>query len=179
MKNLKVSKAIKDLENYRSKSWYYILDDNHKVRRTHKMLEWAKWMEKFGKNRIIKQTLLKNKCWVSTVFLGVDYNWTGKGKPIVFETMVFDKNVVERFRIDDGPVRESIGAELYQTRYTSYEKALRGHKQAIRKFAGRKASRHSKSPIKRIGVGILNGSSSKGRPSKQAPVGKQLKAKTI
>lgn len=154
MKNAK--QLAKEIEDYRSKNWYYILDDNHKVRKTHKMLEWAKWMEQFGKNRIIKQTLLKNNLWVSTVFLGVNYNWTGKGKPIVFETMVFDKNNVEVYAIDNGPERESIGAEVSTVRYDSYDKALKGHGEAIKKYESRPPSRRVRSKVKRLRTGILN-----------------------
>ncbi len=151
----------KELEEYVSKNWFYILDDDHRVRKTHNMAEWGKWMEKFGKNRIIRQTLLKNNCWVSTVFLGVDYNWTGKGEPIVFETMVFDKNVIHQYALGDEKPRDDIGEELYQTRYTSYDKALRGHKQAVRKFAGRPASKHRKFRAKRVRAGVFDSSLAK------------------
>ncbi len=47
---------------------------------------------------------------VSTVFLGIDHRY-GKGQPIVFETMIFGGK-------HDG----------YQTRYSTWEEAVEGHK---------------------------------------------------
>jgi len=47
---------------------------------------------------------------VSTVFLGLDHNFTGRGGPILFETMIFG-----------GPL------DLWQDRYGTYADAERGH----------------------------------------------------
>jgi hypothetical protein len=53
---------------------------------------WARFMEHY------KRTLAKDTCShknfegtadVSTVFLGIDHNFTGKGDPVLFETMIF------------------------------------------------------------------------------------------
>ena len=52
-------------------------------------MQWANWVS--GQNCIIKQTDTMGK-FVSTVFLGIDHNFTGKGKPVLFETMVFDQD---------------------------------------------------------------------------------------
>ena len=47
---------------------------------------------------------------LSTVFLGMDYNHTGEGKPILFETMVFGGDMDGR-----------------QERYCTWDEALAGH----------------------------------------------------
>ena len=68
---------------------HWILEEDHTVREA-SLLEWAEW---FGKNielRIVKREEF-NEGVVSTVFLGLDHNYTG-GDPHVFETMVFDKD---------------------------------------------------------------------------------------
>lgn len=52
--------------------------------------------------------------FVSTVFLCIDHNFLGSGPPILFETMVFDKNE----------------NSVYTERYRSYEEAEEGHKAA-------------------------------------------------
>lgn len=48
---------------------------------------------------------------VSTVFLGIDHNHSGKGPPVLFETMVFG-----------GPLSD------YQNRYCTWKEAEEGHK---------------------------------------------------
>jgi hypothetical protein len=41
-------------------------------------------------NKIVKQEEI-GKFFVSTVFLGFDHDWSFKGPPLLFETMVFHK----------------------------------------------------------------------------------------
>ena len=53
---------------------------------------------------------------VSTVFLGIDHNWTGHGPPIVFETMVFGLPALEG----------------YQERYATWDAAEAGHQEAVK-----------------------------------------------
>lgn len=54
---------------------------------------------------------------VSTVFLGLDHNYTGRGPPVLFETMIF------------GP--DSL-AETDMWRYCTWDEAEAGHKNAVR-----------------------------------------------
>ncbi len=70
------------------KSLYYILESDREIRGTNDVLEWAAWFEDF-ENRRIDVTKLPNDVRVSTVFLGVDHNFTEDGPPLIFETMVF------------------------------------------------------------------------------------------
>ena len=68
----------------------------------------------FGRNR----TVAKDKIGdveISTVFLGLDHQF-GKGRPLLFETMVF-------------------GGELDQEmdRYSTYEEAEKGHKFMVKR----------------------------------------------
>lgn len=51
---------------------------------------WARMIEDSESRRVAKTTV--GDADVSTVFLGIDYNWTGKGPPLVFETMIFGGN---------------------------------------------------------------------------------------
>ena len=96
------------------------------------MLEWAKLLE--DKNyQIIKQDTFKNGNFVSTVWLGLNYNF-GKGKPLIFETMVFDTNKKEKFKIGKRKM-ESMGEELDVKRYATLEEAKRGHKKMIKKYS--------------------------------------------
>jgi hypothetical protein len=97
----------------------YMLDQNKKVVRVKELLEWADWFE--NADRKIKQEWIGDK-WVSTVFLGLDFNYNEPEipsedyQPIVFETMIKHK---EEGWLD------------YQERYSTYEEALAGHKRAV------------------------------------------------
>lgn len=73
--------------------------------------EWGKWMQ--SANRVLKKTDLFNDITVSTVFLGIDYDFFG-GIPILFETMIFGGEY-------DG----------YCERYATWEEAEQGHEEAI------------------------------------------------
>ena len=69
--------------------------------------KWAEWFEKADR-RIARDE--RGGVVVSTVFLGLDYNFSDIGPPIVFETMVFG-----------GPLHQ------YQDRCASYDQAMRMH----------------------------------------------------
>ena len=50
-------------------------------------MAWARWFEK---ERREWQIISEVDCYrISTVFLGLDHNYTGVGPPILWETMVF------------------------------------------------------------------------------------------
>jgi hypothetical protein len=69
---------------------YYILID--KVPVAVDLKTWDTWFEKTqtsGDTRRVNQTVVNKRCSVSTVFLGLDHNFSGTGDPILFETMVF------------------------------------------------------------------------------------------
>lgn len=71
---------------------------------------WGRWFENFS-NRQVAFTELGDKR-ASTVFLGLDHQWEIGGKPLLFETMVFDQN-------------NSI--DRYCMRYSTWEDAEAGH----------------------------------------------------
>ena len=74
----------------------YKLDSNHNPVLTDEGEDWAHWFE--SANRIVQQQWVGNY-YVSTVFLGIDHNFSGSGAPILFETMVFsDGDGIETHR---------------------------------------------------------------------------------
>lgn len=77
--------------------------------------EWASWFE--TASRHVGKTEVAPGISVSTVFLGIDHNFTGMGEPILFETMVFD---------DYGEVIRSTFA-----RYSTWDEAETGHARAV------------------------------------------------
>ena len=74
--------------------------------------EWATFRETWDNRRIAQEDAGENR--VSTVFIGMDMGWNPE-KPLVFETMVFDKE----------------GNECYCTRASTYEEAEQQHKEAV------------------------------------------------
>jgi hypothetical protein len=72
------------------------------------------WAKRFKDDRRVASTAINDKCSVSTVFLGLDHNFSGKGDPLLFETMIFG-----------GPLDE------HQRRYATWDQAERGHAEAV------------------------------------------------
>ena len=91
---------------------YYILKDK-KVIPVNDVLEWAKMFEK--KDRRVAEDNI-GEVRISTVFLGLNHRF-GKGKPLIFETMVFGNCIFDN----------------YQERYSTYEEAEKGHKFMVKR----------------------------------------------
>lgn len=75
----------------------FILDENNNVIPAN-LIEWGKFFENTGR-RIVKQEIVNDKT-VSTVFIGIDHNFSWRKdyephKSHIFETMVFEKDYLE------------------------------------------------------------------------------------
>lgn len=77
------------------------------------LIEWAKWFQ--TNERIVAQNKFPDDILVSTVFLGLDHNHAGAGKPILFETMIFGGQ-----------------HDQYQARYETWGQAEEGHQKALK-----------------------------------------------
>ena len=64
---------------------YYILKGKEPVEATAE--EWSVWFS--TADRHVAKTQV-GEYWVSTVFMGLDHNFSGRGAPVLFETMTFD-----------------------------------------------------------------------------------------
>lgn len=91
----------------------YTLDDSGNPVLERDQQHFGEWFE-CAENRIIKQDDLGNGVSVSTVFLGFDHRMSGRGPPMLWETMIFGG------RHND-----------YQKRYSSKAAALQGHNAAL------------------------------------------------
>lgn len=120
---------------------HYILDQHNIVMPEPDLQKWANWMssswggeESYKHPRFVKRTDVGDMT-VSTVFLGVDYNFESFGDPIVFETMVFRAmketgcQEVVGFNGHD----ETIGSLLWgdNRRYSLYAHAIAGHDETV------------------------------------------------
>jgi len=88
----------------------YIVDEEGEPIPCEDILKWGAWFE--TANRIVEKTHLEG-VEISTVFLGVNYNF-GSGKPLLYETMVFD----------------DYGSNLI-FRYASQKEAAEGHSKTV------------------------------------------------
>jgi hypothetical protein len=88
----------------------YVLDGHEPILEGD-LLAWGKWMQ--DGDRIVAQTMV-GEVRVSTIFLGLDYNFHLSGPPLLFETMVF-------------------GGELdqEQERYSNWDEAVAGHEAMV------------------------------------------------
>jgi hypothetical protein len=77
------------------------------------LITWAKWFDVVG-NRVVAFTQITSHVQVSTVFLGIDHNFSDKGPPLLFETMVFGGDNNE-----------------YQCRWSTWDEAKRGHDEIV------------------------------------------------
>lgn len=97
---------------------HYLLDENKEPYEV--SIEEAVKLYDDLEMKIVKQDKLDDGTFISTVFLGMDHGWWDERKnhnykPVLFETMIFGGEY-----------------DQYQERYTTYQKALEGHEQAIK-----------------------------------------------
>lgn len=85
---------------------------------TDNLLFWASNLEHEDRNVAVTiyPALNGNGHVVSTVFLGLDHNFTGRGPPILFETMIFPLDSRQ---------------ESYCMRYVTWQEAEEGHQRAM------------------------------------------------
>jgi hypothetical protein len=84
---------------------HYILNGHEPVAAD--LMTWAQWFEKADRRVAFNKI---GDTDVSTVFLGIDHNFYGRGAPLLFETMVFG-----------GPLDQEC------QRYSTWDQAEAGH----------------------------------------------------
>ena len=89
----------------------YILKDKVPIRCD----DYEEWSNFLMTNRIVRQDQLAGPILISTIFLGLDHNFSGEGDPILFETMMFGAPKLEG----------------YQMRYKTWDEAELGHDIAL------------------------------------------------
>jgi hypothetical protein len=87
-------------------------------------IDLERWIQLFEDRgyKIVAQHWVRG--WmISTVWLGLDHNFSAGGKPIIFETMVFPPG--------DESGEHGTSSEEYMERYSTEEAAQAGHDQAL------------------------------------------------
>lgn len=95
----------------------YVLDGHVPVA-VEDVLAWGAWFDESNEERRVALTYFDQdtprEVQVSTVFLGIDYNFSPNGLPLVFETMVFGGDY-----------------DQYTDRYTTWDEAEEGHARIV------------------------------------------------
>jgi len=99
----------------------YILDDLGRPMAVDDPIVWGAWLDSHHADRIVAQDVVEDRLFVSTVFLGLDHNFSAKGPPILYETMMF---------LHDGWKPTDWDGE-YQMRYRTRAEAEKGHRAAL------------------------------------------------
>lgn len=89
---------------------HYILD-GHEPKAVD-LMTWARWFE--TANRLVAKADLPGDVSVSTVFLGLNHNFSPSGPPLIFETMIFGGE-----------------HDQYHERYATWDDAVAGHERAV------------------------------------------------
>lgn len=106
-------------------------------------LQWAKLLED-RQYKIVKQEHTPKKMyWVSTVWLGIDHDFSWRHDepnpcPVIFETMVFDERP-ENQRTTEFSGDRTFAPDLAQERYTTEAEALEGHARLLQRFSDMEA----------------------------------------
>jgi hypothetical protein len=66
---------------------YFTLNASGEPEPCYDVIAWGEWLE--GADRTVARDRLSNGAEVSTVFLGLDHNFTASGPPVLWETMIF------------------------------------------------------------------------------------------
>lgn len=110
----------------------YILDEDGNVVSEPDLLKWARWFETSKDQRIVARTDLKD-VHVSTVFLGLDYNFGFGGKPLLWETLVFE-NKLSTEEIMGHAFTFHKTVDTYGERYHTKDEAITGHMLIVAKL---------------------------------------------
>lgn len=96
----------------------FVLDKNGEPVEENDLFKWAEWIEVAGEKRRVALDENGRGVTVSTVFLGLDFNFSDGGCPHLFETMVFTKG----------------GKDAYTERTATRKDAIEVHKSACKRF---------------------------------------------
>ena len=99
----------------------YILNDERNPILEPDVIKWGRWFENIS-NRILVKTQIGD-VQVSTVFLGIDHNFSEDGPPLLYETMIFY------------PPGAALGD--VQDRYATRAEAIAGHRVRVTEVKSR------------------------------------------
>jgi hypothetical protein len=99
----------------------FTLDEHNQPVPAEDLLEWAEWMFYSGREDVRRVELTEierngRKWTISTIFLGIDHG-SRRGKPILFETMIFAEGDPDRHQS--------------MSRYHTWEEAEIGHRKMV------------------------------------------------
>lgn len=95
-------------------------------------IEFAEWFE--TTDRRVRETIIEG-VRVSTVFLGMNHNFTGEGYPLLFETMVFEEDDYSGSLTFDVALKEGESGSVlgWCIRTSSWGEAEDAHQRVVEK----------------------------------------------
>lgn len=123
--------AVSFLEN---RGDHYILDEDGEPVSVD-LMTWAHWFETIDQGRVVLRTKPTSDAEVSTVFLSLNHDWNLKGRPVLWETMVFGgpfDGLQNRYR---SKLDALTGHALIEALVAVYRELPRRAKWAMRKWA--------------------------------------------
>jgi hypothetical protein len=105
---------------------FAILDENDRLKLV-TLDQWLDWMRTHREGQLVGRDEIDGYL-VSTIFLGIDHQFHPHGRPVYWETMIFDPPAGRTYL--SGEKRE-LGDDIYCERYSSLAEARAGHAQAI------------------------------------------------
>lgn len=111
---------------------FVILDENDRVKIV-TLKEWAMWFGAHSKERIVARDEI-NGYTVSTIFLGLDHQFLPNGRPLYWETMIFDPPTEREHpsaTLRDAYRDRYATGSNYQDRYSTAAEARAGHVRAV------------------------------------------------
>ena len=110
---------------------HYVLDKEGNVKEEPDLMKWAEWMEQKEIRRAGHDVV--GDYYVSTVFLGLDYSFSGEGEPILFETMVFENKKSEMNLFGKKRMyNKELELDGAFERYTTRKDAEEGHERIVK-----------------------------------------------
>jgi hypothetical protein len=107
-----------------SASRHWILGPDNEPLQIASLVAWAEWFEKTTVSERAVARWESRGVTVSTTFLALDHDYTGRGPPILFETMIFVKG--------EYVSKHAYGmSHMYQQRYATRLDAQEGHARAV------------------------------------------------
>jgi hypothetical protein len=101
----------------------YILDEHGNPKLEPDLVTWATWYEENGDKRRVAFTEV-GEAKVSTVFLGLDHNWSG-GAPVLWETLIYGGRFSGEILRYTSRTAALVGHEIMVARATTKDAAER------------------------------------------------------
>lgn len=111
--------------------WYILDPVDHRVIPCQDIELYIAWKKEHDIHHVAETVIGDEWLWVSTVFLGLNHRCNAYGPPVVFETMVFEREESVADLGGLGPIHYSYSFESFSRRYCTWDEAAAGHIEVV------------------------------------------------